>query len=392
MFNFGFVMEQALGHVTHYQNLKRWVATDADISPIWMPIGDDVNDLWQYLPIIRKNWSLQVSLRARDAIKAARRSQPLDALFLHTQTLALFATPLMRQIPTIISTDATPFNYDTVGTGYNHKVGGNSLIERRKFLWNKSTYHTASAIVAWCQWAKDSLVTDYGVPAQKVTVIPPGVDLAQWHFPRNYQPAASHTLRLLFVGGDFARKGGYTLLEAFRNGLNQDCQLDIVTKDASIERELGGIANIRVHCGLTPNSQPLRELYAQADVFVFPTQADCLPSAVSEAMAAGLPVITTDVGALREQVEHGVNGLIVPPADTTALVNAVNVLKSDRTKITTMAVASRRIAEERFDARRNYGAILNLMKSISQQYPSQNTATSFPKNHQTYPNPKTHTT
>jgi glycosyltransferase involved in cell wall biosynthesis len=376
VFNFGFVMEQALGHVTHYQNLKHWVAADGNICPIWMPVGDKVNDIWEYLPVIRKNWSLQVSLRARDAIKVARRTQSLDALFLHTQTLALFATPLMRQIPTVISTDATPFNYDTVGGGYNHKVGGNSLIERRKFLWNKSTYHTATAIVAWCQWAKDSLVTDYGVLAEKVTVIPPGVDLAQWYFPRNYQPS-SHPLRLLFVGGDFTRKGGYTLLAAFRNGLNQDCELDIVTKDASIEQELAGVANIRVHCGLTPNSQPLRELYAQADIFVFPTLADCLPSAVSEAMAAGLPVITTDVGALREQVEDGVNGLIIPPADITALVNAVNVLKSDCPKRIAMATASRRIAEERFDARCNYGAILALMKSISQQSPSQYSVTSF---------------
>ncbi len=377
--NFGFVIEQALGHVTHYQNLKRWVAEDTQICPSWMPIGGEINDIWQYLPVIRKNWSLQVSLRARDAIKAATLMQPLDALFLHTQTLALFATPLMRQIPTIISTDATPFNYDAVGTAYNHKIGGNSLVERRKFLWNKSTYHAATAIVSFCQWAKDSLVADYEVPAEKVIVIPPGVDLEQWHFPRNRTgyKLSSNPLRLLFVGGDFARKGGYTLLEAFRNGLNQYCQLDIVTQDANIERELAGIANIRVHCGLTPNSQPLRQLYAQADIFVFPTQADCLPNAVSEAMAAGLPVITTDVGALREQVEPGVNGLIIPPADTSALVNAVLTLKSDETKIAAMAIASRRIAEERFDARRNYGGILALMKSISQQHLSQRTITSF---------------
>ncbi len=368
MFNFGFVIEQALGHVTHYQNLKRWVAEDTQICPSWMPVGGNINDIWEYLPIIRKNWSLQASLRARDALKAARRTQPLDVLFLHTQTLALFATPLMRQIPTIISTDATPLNYDAVGTAYNHKVGGNSLVERRKFLWNQSTYHTATAIVTWCQWAKDSLIADYGVPAEKVTVISPGVDLEQWHFRRTVHQFSPNPLRLLFVGGDFARKGGYTLLEAFRHGLNQDCTLDIVTQDASIERELAGIANIRVHCGLTPNSQQLRELYTQADIFVFPTQADCLPSAVSEAMAAGLPVITTDIGGLREQVEHGVNGLIIPTSNTTALVHAVLTLQSDETRRVTMAAASRRIAEERFDARCNYGAILTLMKNISQQH------------------------
>jgi glycosyltransferase involved in cell wall biosynthesis len=81
-------------------------------------------------------------------------------------------------------------------------------------------------------------------------------------------------------------------------------------------------------------------------------------------MAAGLPIIATDVGALREQVEDGVNGLIVPPSDTGAVIAAVGVLSGDETKRSRMAAASRRIAEERFDARRNYSAILDLMKTM----------------------------
>ncbi len=369
MFNFGFVVEQALGHITHYQNLKYWVDKDTSIEPNWMPIGED-KDIWEKLPVIRNNWSLQVSLRARRQIKAAMQLQTPDALFLHTQTLALFAIPLMHRIPTIISADATPINLDSIATGYSHKVGGNYLAERSKFYWNKSTYDAAAAIIAWSEWTKDSLIFDYGIPAEKVTVIPPGVDLEQWHFRpgKTMHRTPPNPLRLLFVGGDFARKGGYTLLFAFRNGL-QDCTLDIVTKDISLKQELNGIDNIRVHCNLTPNSQPLKQLYTQADIFVFPTEADCLPTAISEAMAAGLPVITTDVGALREQVEHQVNGLIVPPSDVAALKNAIETLKNDPAKITAMAAASRRIAEKRFDARCNYGAILSLMKSISQKSP-----------------------
>ena len=372
MFNFGFIVEQALGHITHYQNLKYWVDKDTNIKPNWMPVGASTNDIWEKLPVIRNNWSLQVSLRTRKAIKTAIKLQKPDALFLHTQTLALFSIPFMHRIPTIISTDATPFNLDSIATGYNHKVGSNYLAERGKYEWNRSTYNAAAAIVTWCEWAKDSLVHDYGIPAEKVLVIPPGVDLEQWNFNRNrslesIESTPENPLRLLFVGGDFARKGGYTLLEAFLEGLDRDFRLDIVTKDTNLKRELTGIENIQVYCDLTPNSQRLKQLYAQADIFVFPTQADCLPSAISEAMAAGLPVITTDIGALCEQVEHGVNGLIVPPSDATALAIALRILKNNPEKITAMAAASRRIAEKRFDAQRNYGAILNLMKSISQK-------------------------
>ncbi|AFY54588.1 glycosyltransferase [Rivularia sp. PCC 7116] len=373
MFNFGFIVEQALGHITHYQNLKYWVDKDSNIKPNWMPVGTKTNDIWEKFPVIRNNWSLQVSLRARRAINAAMKSQKPDALFLHTQTLALFSIPFMHRIPTIISTDATPLNLDSIATGYNHKVGSNYLLERGKYQWNKSTYSAATGIVTWCEWAKNSLIYDYDISPEKIIVIPPGVDLEQWNFRRekSLEDSNANPLKLLFVGGDFARKGGYTLLEAFLDGLDKDYTLDIVTKDTSLQRELTGIDSLKLHCDLTPNSQRLKQLYQQADIFVFPTEADCLPSAISEAMAAGLPIITTNVGAIAEQVQHGINGLIVPPSDATALAIALKTLRNNPAKITEMAVASRRLAEKRFDARRNYGEILNLMKTISEKSSSQ---------------------
>jgi glycosyltransferase involved in cell wall biosynthesis len=366
MLNFGFVIEQALGHITHHQNLARWVEEDADICPSWMPIEGHKSDIWNRIPVIRNNWSLKCSLRARDAIEAAVRVQPLDALFLHTQTIALFAIPFMRHIPTVISLDATPLNCDTFA-GYNPKVGGNALLERGKFLWNRSTFNAATVLVTFCQWAKDSLVADYGVPTEKVIVIPPGVDMEEWHFGRDKAACPNITsgkVRLLFVGGDFERKGGNTLIEAFRSGLRQNCTLDIVTQNTSVQRELAGMDGVQVHCNLVANSTPLKELFAKADIFVFPTQADCLPHVIMEAMTAGLPIISTDVGALREQVEDGVNGLIVPPSDVGAVIAAVRALCGDETTRGRMAAASRRIAEERFDARHNYNAVLDLMKAM----------------------------
>ena len=328
-----------------------------------LPIGQDV---WERIPGVRGNWSLKGSLRARDALNAAGKSQSFDALFLHTQTTSLFALEWMRRVPAVISLDATPLNYDTVGREYGHIAGNDSWLERRKYQWNQRTFQAAAALTTWCQWAKDSLVTDYHIPADKVTVIPPGVDMQKWNFgaARKEKPVGAPT-RLLFVGGDFARKGGPTLLEAFRGGLERHCLLDIVTKDEAVARDLQGVENVRVHLGLTANSAALCDLYAQADVFVFPTRGDCLPLAVMEAMAAGLPVIATDVGALREEVETGVNGLMVPPGDAKAVGDAVRALIADPVRLAGMGCASRALAEQRFDARRNYNAIISLVKGVS---------------------------
>jgi glycosyltransferase involved in cell wall biosynthesis len=300
-------------------------------------------------------------------MNAAFRESTPDALFIHTQTLSLFSSRFMRQVPTVISLDATPRNYDTVGEAYGHQAGSDRM-ERLKFGWHCRLFRRAAALTTWCQWAKDSLVHDYGVPPERVTVIPPGVDMALWAFGKGQKAQAAETdrpLRLLFVGGDFERKGGKFLIEAYRRRLSRNCTLDIVTRDAIAEREAAGLEGVRIHRGLTANSEPLRALYAGADLFVFPTLADCLPIAVMEAMAAGLPVVTTDVGALREEAAPGVNGLVVPPKDADAIAEAVCSLAHEPERLAAMGRKSRELAEARFDARTNYNAILDLMRGLA---------------------------
>ena len=220
MLRCGFVMEQTLGHVTHHQNLARWVAERPDIDPCWMPIAAAQADPWERMPVVRGNWSLKASLRARDAVARAVRSGPLDALLFHTQTTALFSIRAMQAVPTIVSLDATPLNYDAVGQAYGHRQDNGGWLARRKYAWNRATFREAAHLVTWCRWAKASLICDYGIDESRITVIPPGVDLDAWGRPGDSGRAREpDKLRLLFVGGDFERKGGNTLLEAFRNGL-----------------------------------------------------------------------------------------------------------------------------------------------------------------------------
>jgi hypothetical protein len=71
--------------------------------------------------------------------------------------------------------------------------------------------------------------------------------------------------------------------------------------------------NVHVHTGLRPNSDALMSFYRSCDVFALPTRADYAPTnAVVEALASGLPLITTDVGGLGELVHEGIHGFVVP--------------------------------------------------------------------------------
>src|SRR5437588_11692780 len=97
-----FVMEQALGHVTHYRNLREFTDRQADIAPTWLPIPFDVRGAARWVPLLRSNWSVRASWRARRALNAARARGPLDAVVFHTQVTSLFSVGLLRDIPSVI--------------------------------------------------------------------------------------------------------------------------------------------------------------------------------------------------------------------------------------------------------------------------------------------------
>jgi glycosyltransferase involved in cell wall biosynthesis len=268
----------------------------------------------------------------------------------------------MRRVPSVVSLDATPLQYDALGAFYGHVPSGNGRVEALKKRLNARAFGAARRLVAWSEWTKASLVADYGVPPEKVAVIPPGIDTELWDFPaRVRQPGEA--VNVLFVGGDFARKGGDTLLAAFRDlPASAPAHLHLVTQTPGVA---DGVPNVSVHHGLTANSAPLRQLFAQADLFAFPTRGDCLPLAVMEAMAAGLPVVTTHVGALAEAVTHGQTGLVVPPDDPQALRDAIRLLATDSPLRTQMGCRAREAARARFDAHTNYRRLIDTVKSVS---------------------------
>lgn len=358
-YRIGFVMEQSLGHITHAKNLHQWMVSDPEIIPTWIPVDFSAPDRWENMPVVRNNWTVRASLRARAQVKAALSDTTLDAIIFHTPVTAIFCWPVMGRIPSVVSMDATPINIDSIGKPYDHTPSAFTPLERLKNAVNRGSFRRARRLVAWCDWTRDSLVADYGIDERKITVIPPGVDLDRWKPHRDPWP---RPVRLLFVGGDFLRKGGDTVLEAYRSALMPHCELDIVTRDR-VDTE--GLPGVRVHHGVGPNSPEMMALYARADIFTFPTLADVLPLAIMEAMASGMPVITTAVGGVSKQIEHGVDGFLIRPGDAGALAEATLRLVQDPALLASMGAAARRSAELKFNAARNYASLLQVCKDCA---------------------------
>jgi glycosyltransferase involved in cell wall biosynthesis len=163
-------------------------------------------------------------------------------------------------------------------------------------------------------------------------------------------------VRILFVGGDFERKGGRLLLACMRAGLAERCELHVVTGQPIPETP-----GVSVYHGLGPNDPRLLALYRSADIFALPTSGDCLAVVLGEALASGLPIVTTSVAGQPEAVRDGRTGIIVPPGDAQELGRALRRLVDDPALRRRMGRAARLDAEARFDARKNAERLLDVI-------------------------------
>jgi glycosyltransferase involved in cell wall biosynthesis len=98
-------------------------------------------------------------------------------------------------------------------------------------------------------------------------------------------------------------------------------QIALFGSEAPVPAELSGFA-VR-DLGPIASEETLAQAYAAADVFVAPSLADNLPNTVIEAMAVGVPVVAYDVGGMSDIVDHNINGLLLPAADTAALARGL---------------------------------------------------------------------
>lgn len=169
--------------------------------------------------------------------------------------------------------------------------------------------------------------------------------------------------KLLFVGRLAAAKGLPILLDALAK--LDDVSLEIAGDGPDrlmlIEqaRRLG--ISERVHFLGYQSQAQVRDLLKQADIFVLTSFAEGVPVVLMEAMAAGVPVITTRIAGIPELVEDGKSGLLISPGDAGATAAAIHQLVEDPSLRTRLATAGRRKVEQEFDIgaeARRFAAIL----------------------------------
>jgi glycosyltransferase involved in cell wall biosynthesis len=212
------------------------------------------------------------------------------------------------------------------------------LVPEEYFAWRKAEWALSDAIMVNSQWTFDALVQQ-GLPADKIHIIP----LAYEAKDSSEEPSAvplkpdSEPLRVLFLGQVNLRKGIPYLIEAAKLLKTENIQIDIAGPIAIADQfVVKAPPNVRFHGAVTRDR--VREFYKRADVFVLPTISDGFALTQLEAMAHGLPVITTpNCGRV---VTEGLDGFVIPPRDAAALANCLRTLLEDPERLQAMREAA----------------------------------------------------
>ena len=353
------------GIKTHYLNVRAVAETLPNVALRQFEVNPYlVGGTVERIPVLpnRVKANIRCQLTALPLLHAA----PLDVVWTQTLTSAipfLFTRATVRHIPVVYDIDTTPRLLAAFGTHYAEQVTGPRFKRSVVDTLHSQALSRMALVVPWSAWAARSFVEDYGVPDARISIIPPGVHLDDWTPPvGTHRAGQAEAPRLLFVGADFERKGGDLLLDVYRRHFAGRSELHLVTK-APVTAAPG----IHIYRDFTPNDPALRRLYHTCDALVLPTRADCFSLASIEAMAAGLPVITTAVGGIPEIVADGESGYLIQPGDGAALRAAIEAMLADGSRRRTMGVQGRAIAEERFDASKNARRLLDRIWDLARK-------------------------
>jgi glycosyltransferase involved in cell wall biosynthesis len=307
-------------------DLKVWFSARTESDRSWAVAEESWRFPYQYLLAIRGRRGSTIPL-------SALRARP-DVL------VSLYASPSFM-------VGSTAARLRGIRTAYWVEVTFDAWITRRRWKERlKSALLPRAHGILTAGRDGAAFAMRYGASPERIFTVPHVIDFDRYATGSARARASRDTVRaqlglhgvtFAYVGRLWSGKGLDQLLDAFA-GLEREGTHDVSlllvgdgTDEARLRKRCAdeGFEDV-VFAGFH-DGDALPPLYAAADAFVFPTLGDPFGMVVLEAMACGLPVISTSAaGEIADRIDEGVNGFVVPPADAEALRTRMELLASDK--------------------------------------------------------------
>jgi colanic acid/amylovoran biosynthesis glycosyltransferase len=273
-----------------------------------------MNNSWRKSPLSQL---IRMGVYHREAMRL-RREFPFDVLVYNNALVGLLSAYRFPRTVGMINDD------NNLGSG-NFSLSQGRIKQAVFRFFEKSTARRAHRILVNSDYLRDTIRNAYGLPAEKIGRLYKGVTQPE-RIPERRSLLPDATIRVLFVKNDYRRGGLAVLAEALRQ-LPFRFELTIIGPNPAdkkaIHQLFEPVATTTVRNLGKRNQEEVEEEMQRADLLCVPSYREALGVANLEAMACGLPVISTQVGGIPEVLDHGRCGWLVPPGDPVALAEAI---------------------------------------------------------------------
>lgn len=323
------------------------------------PLGERLQESGYAVTVLKRQpgWDLKCAGRLRDWI----HSEQVDLIHAHQYTPFSYAmlSGLVRHRPPILFTEHGRWYPD--------------FPRRKRIIFNRMFLRRTDRVVAVGEFVRQALIRNEGLRANRVRVIHNGVDLTR------YGPATDPTVRIILRQELGLPVDGLVLMQVARLDALKDHatalrtleRLLVTRPDAhlvlvgdgperaaieaeAVERELTG------HVHLLGLRSDVARLLPAADIFLLTSISEGLPLTIIEAMATHIPVVSTNVGGIRELVIDGETGLLADAKDDSALAKAVLRLGAPSNERFDMLAKAAHRAKHLFSEEKNHAAYCRL--------------------------------
>ena len=352
---------------------RAWSGTVGSIVDALRGIGHSVRLLDPVLPRITRAATLMEGAQrrmtehgvaiTRSAAMAWMKARAIERMLARHPEVEVLLAPvastllpyLRTDLPVVYVSDAT---LPLLERYYARQVRLSDAAHARAVAMEGRAVRKASVAAYPTRWAAASARADFGIPEDRLLVAPFGPNLMTLPDRATaLAPRAPGPPRLLFCAVEWERKGGDLLLGAARlleeRGLAVEVSVMGVAPPAGT-RVPGNVAVLdRLDKNDPAQAARFADVFAQADLFVLPTRADCFGMVFCEAAAFGVPSLSARTGGVPEVVLDGRTGrLLEPEAGPEGYADAIAALAGDPERLAAMG----RAARDDFETRLNWEA------------------------------------
>jgi glycosyltransferase involved in cell wall biosynthesis len=259
---------------------------------------------------------------------------------------SIAAAALPESIPYIVYSDAT---FALMADYYPNLTGLCSRTMRFGEASDHKAFTRARHVVVTSAWAADSVIGHYGVPAERVSVIPIGAQhmcrRAPAELERRWQARRHGPMRLLWIGVEWERKGGDIAVDVARALKQRGIEVELDMAGLTPTPDVASLPFVNAHgfVDARTKKEKLEDLFLSAFALLLPSRAECSSVVLADAASFGLPSFVSDTGGMRSMVTDGINGAVMPKAASASdYADALAKYWADPARYCDLARSSRR--------------------------------------------------